>query len=106
LNEKNVLSLQKVSPTDKFNLVLQPFQLEENTPKWCYNDTKHDLPQGAYNGKLGNVLNSLAALAILHDLADLFMRNAKPDKLFDGTNWRDITTEFMTEYKRLEYQSL
>ena len=109
LNEKSVLSLQKVSPNEKFNLVLQPFQLvEKNTPKWWkeYNDTKHDLPHGAYNGTLGNVLDALAALAILHDLADLFMCNANPDKVFDGTNWHDISSEFMTEYKRLKHTNL
>jgi hypothetical protein len=109
LNEGSILSLQKVSPKEKFDLVLQPFQSKtESTPEWWqeYNNTKHDLPVGAYSGKLKNVLNALAALAILHDLADLFMRKANPDRVFDPTNWYDISSEFMTEYKRLENTDL
>lgn len=105
LNKNNSLSIQKVSPKEQFDSILQPFQLgQQNIPKWWqdYNDTKHDLPSGAYDAKLKNILNALAALTILHDFGDLLMRNADPEKVFNSASWRDISSDFMTDYKRLE----
>jgi hypothetical protein len=107
LNKTNILSIQKVAPREQFNLILRHFHTDkkEKTPKWWqeYNDTKHDLPRGAYNGKLGNVLNALAALALLHDIADLLMGGTNVNRVLDSGNWLDISSEFLHDYERLLY---
>lgn len=110
LNKNQLLTIQKISPKEQYDSILQPFQItgHEKTPRWWqeYNDTKHDLPTGAYRAKMKNVLHALGALAILHDFGDLLMRHADPKKLFDNTRWQDISIEFMTDYKRLENTNL
>jgi hypothetical protein len=109
LNIKGVLSLQVVSPKKKFDKIMTPFALNKYpVPDWWndYNTTKHELPSGAYVGIMGNVLNALGALAILHDIADLVMKNRTLSTLLDGNKWKVYSKEFIDDYERTKNTTL
>jgi hypothetical protein len=107
LNKYKMLSVQKLAPKEMATTIISPFLLEQqNTPKWwqAYNDTKHDLPEGAYNGTIGNVMNALGALTILHDISQwiLTARNPIRDSILQGSNWKDKSTDFINDYQSLK----
>lgn len=62
------------------NKSIQPFKIENKTPFWWqkYNATKHNLPCGLTEGNIGNTINALAALFVLHNLGQKVKET--PDK--------------------------
>jgi hypothetical protein len=109
LNNNGMLVAQKLALREQVGKVIAPFRLtDQNTPQWwqAYNDTKHDLPEGETFGKLGHVLYALAAVASLHDIAQMLKSaNALPTKVLDGTRWYDKEEKFMIEYERTKHKS-
>jgi len=51
---------------------------------------------------MGNVLNALGGLAILHDIAELTWKTNNPNLLLDGSKWRIYSNEFINDYKRVK----
>jgi hypothetical protein len=99
-----MLSVQIVCPKRKIKKRMMPFKANSNgVPDWWqnYNDTKHDLPEGAFHGNIGNMMNSLGALATLHDISHLASQIGRPGNPLEGENWI-IYSEDIQEYKRLE----
>jgi len=104
LNKNGMLVLQIVSPKMKFNKIINPFQLKNRpVPDWWhdYNASKHKLPSGALV-RMGNVLNALGGLAILHDIAELTWKSNNPNLLLEGKKWRNYSDEFINDYKRVK----
>lgn len=96
--------MQKVSPKKDLNRKLSPFRFTKNdTPRWWqnYNDTKHKLPLGAYQGNIGNVLNALGALAILHDLGKRICETSNPLDILERKRWHTFPKEITNDYHRL-----
>ena len=104
LNEQGMLAGQSVAPREKIDMTISPFRFrKQNVPKWWqdYNDTKHDLPKGAYIGTIRNVLNALAAVTILHHIAECALNSSDASKVLTSKNWRDISSEVREDYRRL-----
>jgi len=107
LNERQMLSVQNVAPSEKIEMTISPFRFnKQNVPKWWqdYNNTKHDLPRGAYVGTIRNVMNALAAVTILHHIAEHMLNLRDASKiLLAGKNWRDNSKEVREDYLRLKH---
>lgn len=70
LNGFNMLTVQQIKLREG-GKIFKPFELDSNhTTAWrtANNKAKHAMPEGAYFAKYGCVVNSLAALAILHEI--------------------------------------
>lgn len=92
LNRSEMLSKQHILLRDNTSELIFPFCMipdGDNLAWWkAYNDTKHGLPEGAYSGKYGNVINALAALAILHEIAAAAKRwHMYRNLIIDPTCW-------------------
>ena len=88
LNENKMLQKQEVFLLER-KIFLHPFN-ETGKHKWWtgYNDTTHELPEGIVQGTLGNVLDSMAAVFLLNNIANLTKWYAKDTERFlDGENW-------------------
>lgn len=106
LNEKQMLSIQNVAPIEKTDMTISPFKFrKQNVPKWWqdYNDTKHDLPKGAYVGTIRNVMNALAAVTILHYIAERLVNLHDRSSIMTGNNWRDNSDEVREDIRRLRH---
>jgi hypothetical protein len=102
LNKEGMLSVQKLAPKEKVTMIITPFKVSEGvTPRWwqAYNDTKHDLPHGAYIGTLENVLNALGALTILHDICQWIFRTSARNSILRKENWKDKSNDFVKDYE-------
>lgn len=99
LNKQKMLSFQRTYLQINHSYI-QPFK--DMHPQWweVYNKTKHNLPSGAYEVKYRHIIDSLAALYILHNLAmireiytdpaiDLPDYTRKVSTFLDVKNWRD-----------------
>jgi hypothetical protein len=104
LNIHGMLSMQMVALREKVETNFAPFLALDDIPEWWqrYNDTKHDLPEGAYAANLGNVIYALGALAVIHDIGELALRGHTASKILDINNWRDRSSEFQSDYDRLK----
>ena len=105
LNQNNLLTKIRISPKEDVNKLLSPFKLHKNqTHKWWkeYNNSKHRLPYGIYVGTIGNVMNALGALAILHDLSEPIKRGHNPSRILNGRKWRNFNHKFKLDYERLK----
>jgi hypothetical protein len=108
LNYKGMLKAQKLALREYSPRVITPFVLTtQNSPQWwqAYNDTKHELPDGETFGKLGFVIDSLAAVAALHDIAELILNDKQLQPALDGSKWQDNEEYFMREYVRTRNKS-
>lgn len=91
LDRYGLLSAQKIQLKENKKL-LAPFRFDANyTTEWrtALNATKHDLPEGAYIGRYGHVVNSLAALAILHEIAGAAKHDKFRPYILNSKNWPD-----------------
>lgn len=99
LNVNGVLSFQKVKCSLNHSTI-QPFK--ESSPEWWnkYNKAKHDLPFGIESIRLNHILDSLAGLYVLNELAwtreiatdlaiDLPDFYRYPSTFLDIKSWRD-----------------
>ena len=104
LNSKNMLAIQKVSHRESLR-VFAPFTFKTNVPSWCtaYNQTKHNLPDGANSATIGNTINALSALLILHHTSRILIDFNDPTWILDSNNWRDTEKSFHKTYRRLQY---
>lgn len=106
LNKEGMLSVQKVMLRKK-KRILKPFNYKQ--PKWwdAYNCTKHDLPEGMFEAKLGRVMSAFAALFVLHCIAliptvnleprSIIAQNpelAAPKMIMGRKNWYAIDREY------------
>jgi len=108
LNSEGMLSKQIICPKKDTRRIMAPFQIYENeTPKWWkkYNDSKHDLPKGAYQGTIGNVLGAMGALAILHDIAEQAEKMNEPNMLLDGSKWVVYSDDIISNNARLKLKA-
>lgn len=89
LDRYGMLTAQEIR-LNETSKVIMPFKFNENhTTDWriALNATKHDLPQGAYCGRYGHVVNSLAALAILHELVYTSTHDRFRSYILNEKNW-------------------
>lgn len=105
LNKQGLLSIQKIVLQKNMRLLL-PYDLpsvrqEHYTPPWwgAYNDVKHKVPHGIYNSTLGNVINALSALWILHCIANTKIRlYSYSGNILDKNEWHDFEQYFSQSY--------
>jgi hypothetical protein len=101
LNKEEMLSVQKLAPKEDITKIITPFKFDGVIPEWwqAYNKTKHGLPSGAYECNLGNVLNSIGALTILHDISQWILLTSAHTTILDKDNWKDNDYAKEYEYK-------
>lgn len=104
LNKNGMLTAQKLALKEQVENDICPF-MSDDVPEWWqrYNDTKHDLPEGAYAASIGNVIYALGALAILHDIGELTLRRNSSDNILDKNNWIDTSIDFRSDYENLKH---
>jgi len=110
LNSQGMLSLQTVSPKELPESKMTPFLInntEANSPSWWkkYNDTKHNLPEGAYNGNLENVMYALGSLVILHNIAIQISKIPKPIQILDSHKWIIYSDDITNDLERLKLKA-
>lgn len=105
LNQKLMLAVQSVAPREKIEMTIRPFKFKQNVPIWWqqYNNTKHQLPEGAYVGTIRNVMNALAAVTILHHIAEHMINLRDASRILASKNWRDNSKEVREDYQRLKH---
>jgi hypothetical protein len=104
LNSKQMLTIQKVSHRQSL-ITFGPFTFNTKVPPWwtAYNNTKHQLPDGAKFATIGNTLNALAALLILLHTSRILIEFDDIDWILDSNNWWDNEESFYNTYRRLQY---
>ncbi|AIF84156.1 hypothetical protein NTE_02101 [Candidatus Nitrososphaera evergladensis SR1] len=91
IDRHGLLSVQQIRFKEN-GKVLTPFKFDSShTTDWrkALNDTKHELPKGAYSGQYGHVVNSIAALAILHELVNTATHDDFRPYILNSKNWFD-----------------
>lgn len=104
LNSKNMLTIQKVSHRERL-CTFAPFTFNTKVASWwtAYNNTKHNLPDGANHATIENTINALAALLILLHTSRILIEFDDFDWILDSNNWRDNEKSFYNTYRRLQY---
>lgn len=104
LNKNGMCDVQTLSLIEK-PTIIRPFTIENNVPIWwtANNKTKHELPEGASQATLGNVIKALAALVSLLHISYRALAHPDRSEILRAVNWRDNATEFLSDFGRLEF---
>jgi hypothetical protein len=107
LNVKRMLSVQQVGLAETVQ-VIAPFSVQDGVPLWwtAYNKTKHELPEGASQANLGNVIEALGALVILLHVSAKVFHSHKIDDLLESKHWFSHADSYkaLMESERYNYQ--
>ncbi len=90
LNSKRLLEKQRVIVIPIKKEVF-PFEINgRKIPHWWskYNNTKHKLPKGLYEGNIGNTINALAALYLLHGMS-YYVKHHIPVEFLEPKKWAE-----------------
>jgi len=99
-----LFSIQNVSHRKSLS-IFTPFKFSTRLPSWwtSYNETKHNLPDGANFATLGKTLEALGALVILLHTSRILTEFDDSDWILDSNNWNDNEKSFYNSYRRLQY---
>ncbi|HYL66079.1 MAG TPA: hypothetical protein VEU72_02890 [Nitrosopumilaceae archaeon] len=90
LNVHGMLERHKVILKEA-NEPIQPFIIKDGkSPDWWkgYNKAKHALPEGIVEGNIGNTINALAGICVLHQIS--YFAVHPPENVLTKENWFEM----------------
>ncbi len=97
INKNAILSVQRISSTLN-GLLFTPFGPAELLWWKSYNATKHELPHSLFEIKYQTVMDSMAALAVLHRISDIVKKfPTQIETILDRQYWNSPVRKYRDE---------